>query len=191
MDDETKSFVIGMLLGDANINKRGNNYRLFIKHGGSQIFYSKWKRNLLSAITGMNVNIFKQKVKGKEYIFGQFVTLTHPEFDSLYHLFYRSNKKIVPVEIKDLLNEKVLSTWIMDDGAKASKGMTIQTHSFSEEEVERLIDAIKSKFNLLFTKRINKSHHIIYIPKVQVRSTWNLVKNYILPEFRYKFPLTP
>lgn len=190
LDKITRSFVIGMILGDANINKHGSHHRLLIKHGASQLGYLQWKRKLLDPITSMPLDIFRQKVVNKFYGFGQFVTLTHETFDDLHTVFYKNRTKVIPADIKGFLDVRSLASWIMDDGAKDNVGMTIQTHSFSASEVDCLITALRDKFHLCTNKRKNKGHHIIYIPKDQMVRLWNYVGEFILPEFRYKFPLT-
>jgi hypothetical protein len=79
----------------------------------------------------------------------------------------------------------------MDDGAKDNVGLTLQTHSFKDNEVRRLIATLKKNFGLIATSRRNKNKLIIYFPKSQVGRLWELVKKHILPEYRYKFPIAP
>ena len=188
-----KSILVGSLLGDANINKRGKCHRALFKHSGRQRHLLAWKRQEFDSITGMSINDFQQVVKGNVYDFSQFVTLTHPEFSAMHTVFYSPKRgKIVPVNIAKLIKDSIsLAVWIMDDGAKDNVGMTIQTHSFSKREVERLIRALKLNFNLLCTMRKNRGKFIIYFPKSQIPKLWRLVRAHTLPEYRYKFPLTP
>ena len=187
-----KNILIGSLLGDANLNKRGNNFRVLFKHSENQLSLLKWKRIESDSITGMRINHFKQVVKGKEYGFCQFVTLTHPTFSDLRKIFYRNKTKIVPGNISELLVSPLsLAVWIMDDGAKEGVGLTLQTHSFSTNGVERLRKSLKLNFDLQTILRKNKGRFIIYFPKSQIRKLKNIVDKYILPEYRYKFPLTP
>ncbi|MBI4135411.1 hypothetical protein HY477_01620 [Candidatus Uhrbacteria bacterium] len=189
LDTRLKTIIIGTLLGDANLNRRGSNYRLLIKHGESQQPLIEWKRKQLEAITGMKINRFSQEVKGKPYRFCQFVTLTHPDFTDLHKVFYRGRKKVVPANIKELITDPLaLAVWLMDDGAKAGAGMTIQTHSFFRNGVERLRKLLKDNFRLNAALRKNKNRIILYIPKSEIPKLKMLVEEYILPEYRYKFP---
>lgn len=189
LDPHLKMIVVGTLLGDANLNRRGSNYRLLIKHGKSQRSLIEWKRKQLDAITGMKINEFSQEVKGKPYRFCQFVTLTHPAFTDLHRIFYRGRKKIVPAHINELITDPLaLAVWIMDDGAKAGAGMTIQTHSFFKNGVERLQKLFKDNFGIAVSLRKNKNRTILYIPKSEIPMLKMLVAEYILPEYRYKFP---
>jgi len=114
----------------------------------------------------MAINRFKQKVKGRWYEFGQFVTLTHSSFTELRKMFYRGRKKIVPKNIFSLLKTPLsLAVWIMDDGAKDNAGLTIQTHNFSREEVKKLAKVLKENFKLVATLRKNKGKTILYFPQ--------------------------
>lgn len=187
-----EAILIGSLLGDANMHSKGNHHRVLFKHGQSQKVLIYWKRQEFDSITGMQVNHFRQVVKGQEYGFCQFATLTHPEFSRFYKLFYVRRHKIVPNNISSLLKDPLsLAVWIMDDGARDNVGLTLQTHSFSTRGVERLRRALKLNFNLYTNSRKNRGSFIIYFPKSEIPRLWNLVGNYMLPEYRYKFPLTP
>lgn len=112
-----KAILVGTLLGDGNLSKHGQNYRLFVKHSNSQSVLAKWKRKEFDNITKMNLNFFEQEVKNKKYKFCQFVTLTHKEFNEYHKIFYSKNRKIIPKEINNILNNPLsLAVWIMDDG---------------------------------------------------------------------------
>lgn len=190
LNSRQKAIIVGTLLGDGNLTKHGKHFRLFVKHAARQSKLAEWKRSEFQEITRMKINFFKQRVKDKIYEFCQFVTLTHSEFDNYRKIFYRKNKKIVPVKIdKILIHSLSLAVWIMDDGAKDNAGMTIQTHSFSSADVRRIQKCLKIKFRISATIRSNKGKDIIYIPKNQVKRLYGLVKKYLLPEYKYKFPL--
>lgn len=187
-----KEVLIGTLLGDGSLAKHGKYFRLFIKHSASQSSLAKWKRKEFDSITRMDLNFFKQRVKGKIYNFCQFVTLTHSEFDAYRKMFYLKKKKIIPIDINKILNSALsLAIWIMDDGARDNVGMTIQTHSFYSKEVKRLQKCLKNNFGISASIRKNKDKDILYIPKDQVKNLYNIVKKHLLPEYKYKFPLNP
>lgn len=187
-----KEILVGTILGDGNLTQHGKYFRLFVKHAAAQAALAKWKRKEFDSITKMDLNFFKQQVKGKTYSFCQFVTLTHPEFDAYRKMFYKKKKKIVPVKINKVLNSALsLAIWIMDDGARDNAGMTIQTHCFSSKEVKRLQKCLKKHFKILVNTRRNKGKDILYVPKDQVKNLYQIVREYLLPEYKYKFPLTP
>lgn len=190
LSNRQKDVLIGTLLGDGNLTKHGQNFRLFIKHSESQSVLAKWKRKEFDNITMMKLNFFQQEVKGKVYRFCQFVTLTHSEFAEYRKIFYPNKKKVISRKIKKIFNSPLsLAVWIMDDGAKDNVGMTLQTHSFSLSGIKILQKCLKDNFGILTNTRKNRSKNIIYIPKSEIKKLYNLVKNYLLPEYKYKFPL--
>lgn len=192
LSDRQKDILVGSLLGDANVHRKGKECRVFFKHSARQLPLLQWKHQEFEQITGMAINMFGQIVKGKEYQFGQFVTLTHPAFSVLRGMFYPKKKKVIPANIARILTSPLsLAVWIMDDGAKDTAGLTIQTHSFTQRGVARLISVLKRNFNLRATSRKNKGKLIIYFPKSQIPMLWKVVGVHILGEYRYKFPVTP
>jgi len=47
-----------------------------------------------------------------------------------------------------MLNYEALAYWIMGDGTKSKKGLTLQTQSFTVKEVSFIISILIYKFNL-------------------------------------------
>ena len=93
------------------------------------------------------------------------------------------------MNINALLKDPIaLAVWIMDDGAKARSGMTIQTHSFSERGVKRLRATLRGNFSIKSNVHRNKNKKILYVPKSEIVKLKKLVGRFILPEYRYKFP---
>ena len=184
--------LIGTLLGDGNLTRRGNYCRLFVKHSANQQKLIEWKYDIFKNIVLMPLNYFAQEVKGKEYQFIQFVTLTHPIFNEYREIFYRGSRKIIPVDIdKIFYHPLALAVFLMDDGANDTFGMTLQTHSFKKKEVELLTRAIKKNFRITTSLRKNKGKWIIYFPKREVKKLYRIVKKYLLPSLSYKFPVAP
>lgn len=54
-----------------------------------------------------------------------------PCFNEFRELFYKSVKKIIPVNIYDLLISIGLAFWIMDDGSRHVEGVHISAYGFS------------------------------------------------------------
>jgi hypothetical protein len=85
-----------------------------------------------------------------------FNTYSLPCFNELYELFHVDGKKVIPLNIGELLTPLGLCYWICDDGSfcKTNRAIIISTNSFSLEEVNSLINVLKTKYNLECT--INK-----------------------------------
>lgn len=192
LSKKQKLVLIGTILGDGSLAKRGIHYRLFIKHAVSQKKLVKWKYNIFRNIVLMPLNYFTQEIRGRQYGFIQFVTLTHSVFDKYRKKFYRNSRKIIPRNIDKIFYHPLsLAVLLMDDGARDTFGITVQTHSFRRDETNRLSQAIKKSFGLKTTLRKNKGRWIIYFPKNEVKKLYSIVKRYILSSFKYKFPIAP
>jgi len=81
----------------------------------------------------------------------------------------------------------------MDDGGKLdynkhslNKGLVLNTHSFSKEEVNIMTIQLNSKFNLITDMRLNKNKYIIIIKSESYENFINLTNSYIIPSMRYK-----
>lgn len=183
-----KDVLLGTILGDAGIRYRGNECRMHIKHSLNQISLTNYLRKIFDPITSMPVRVFDQQVRGKNYSFSEFVTLTHPVFTKYHQLFYSGKTKSIPGNIGELLlNPLSLAVWIMDDGSAEYAGLSIQTHSFSLGEVMLLAKVIKQNFELNTLIHSNKGKYILYFPKSSMSKLISITGNYILPEFKYKF----
>lgn len=192
LSEKQKLVLIGTILGDGSLAKHGRYYRLFIKHAANQQELIKWKYNIFKNIILMPLNYFAQEVNGKEYKFIQFVTLTHPVFGECRKRFYRDSRKIIPVKIDQIFYHPLsLAVLLMDDGANDTFGVTIQTHSFQKSEVKRLSQTIKKNFRIETSLRKNKGKWILYFPKKEIEKLHRTVKKYLLPSFKYKFPIAP
>lgn len=116
LSEKQKSVLLGTLLGDGSLKRRGNYYRLHIKHSYKQISLVRYKREMFSNITSMPIRVFFQKVKDKDYKFCEFVTLTHPEFSKYRKLFYRDKKKVILQKLKQQFNNSLsLAMWFITD----------------------------------------------------------------------------
>ncbi len=179
--------LIGTLLGDGGLRPKGKDCRLHIKHGIGQLPLVEYKRRIFSDISTMGISVFHQTIGKSDYTFAEFVTRTHPEFTRYYRLFYSSRKKVIPHNIHQLLTHPIcLAVWFMDDGSAEYAGASLQTHCFTKEEVDRLINTLKQNFNIDATKRLNKAKWIIYIPKASMPKLQRAVQPYMLADLQYK-----
>ena len=83
----------------------------------------------------------------------------------------------------------------MDDGGKLdynkntkNKSVVLNTHSFTNLEVESMSEQLSSKFNLLCEVRSNKDKKIIVIKDLSYQAFYNLIDLYLIQEMRYKLP---
>ena len=190
LNQEQENVLIGTLLGDGSLNKRGRFHRLHVKQSSKQLSLVQYRHKIFSNITTMEIRSFSQKVNDRYYEFCEFVTLTHSEFSRYHKLFYPEKGKVISKTLVSQITSPIcLANWFMDDGYAEYAGFAFSTHCFSRREVELLSNTINKNFNFATNLRKNKGKWIIYVPKRNVSVFRNIVQPHILPEFYYK--LTP
>ena len=198
---EQKQIIIGMILGDGHIRKRGKencypqimveqsvnhkNYVLWIKE--------KFKNLLFNPNKDIKVNKKINKKNNKIYNSLSFQTICHPVFCEFYNSFYLNSKKIIDFELLNkYFNELSLAVWIMDDGGLTgrTKRNSIATNNFSLEEVIKLKEFLEKKYNLkswIITRKTKTSiGYEIHFDKNSSLKITELVQNLIVPSMRYK-----
>ena len=110
-----------------------------------------------------------------------------PCFNVYREIFYKLNTKIVPENIKELLTPRGLAFWIMDDGSRQGSGLHLNVYAFSNEDIDKLIFTLQTKFNFKCSIHYNKDKKPrIYIFKESMVDLITLVKSYFIEEMLYK-----
>jgi len=191
LSDRQKRILIGSLLGDGCLtpNQWNKNYRFQVEQNESRSGYVNWL-----------YKEFQEWILSKPaYLFSRnslrFRTISHLELTEMHNVFYSGRKKILPKNIKKLLNDPLsLAVWAMDDGCLMTRGdgFTFNTQSFSKEENEKLRECLVENFGLSYTSlHRDKNKFRLYIRIRSLNRLRELIKAYILPEFIYKLPIAP
>lgn len=185
-----KEILVGLLLGDGCLEKTKNSLGARLKVGQSikQIEFATWLYQQFLNFVRTPPRIKNRNIH-QEVVFN---TLTHPSFKDFYDWFYPEGKKIIPINISQLLTPTAFAVWFMGDGSVKSKecrGRILNTQSFSRSDIERLIFILESKFNLRSSIRTQKDGLQIYISAKSAFVLNDLLKDKILPNFKYKLPL--
>jgi len=97
--------------------------------------------------------------------------------------------------IANYLTPRGLAYWFMDDGGKLdynknskNRSIVLNTHSFTDNEVDLMSKQLSSKFNLLLEIRSNKNKKIIVIKDKSYQDFYDLINLYLINEMRYKLP---
>jgi recombination protein RecA len=181
-----ESVLIGTLLGDASLAMHGHHARLHVKHKAAHRRLAEFKWKVFEDFTSMPLHEFDQRLGRKRYPCVQFVTRTSPVFTTWRRRFYRDGRKRVPNDINMLLTPLAIAVWFMDDGSADHCGVTIQTHSFDQNEVERLSRALLEGFDIVATMRANKGRWILYVGKRELPRFRSLVQPFVLEDLEYK-----
>ena len=147
--------LVGILLGDGHVQKRSLNGNSRFMYGQSSLRihhlnYFKHVLNLfkpyLSETFKLKEKTFKDNRTNNTYKSVNFATLSLPCFNQYKSLFYKNNKKIVPINIQELLTPIGLAYWIMDDGSIQNKGLHLNTYAFNSEDVLKLKSTLENMF---------------------------------------------
>ena len=177
-----KSIIIGSLLGDGYlriISGRKNAF-LEINHSISEKDYVDWKYLKLRDLVKSSPKLRKGKGRRVAY---RFFTQQHPALTKFYQKFYRSREKIVP-NLK--LDPLMIAVWFMDDGSKSYKTCYLNTQRFDYLSQKRLIQMLKKQYKIDSSLNRDKEYYRIRIKQGSAERFKKLIKNYIIPEMKYK-----
>lgn len=197
MTRKQKDIVIGMILGDAYLQKTGKqNARLRLEQGIAQKEYLEWKVEQLQNYFQSKIQVLKREnpVWKKTYQYVRIQSTASPEFGKLRRLFYKDSQKIIPKTITTLFkNPLSLAIWFMDDGYyyHRDKIAYIYIPNFDKESLIYLLKMLKDNFNLLTTLKKKKRGSVLIFSVKETQKLINLIYNYIILSMRYKLPLDP
>jgi hypothetical protein len=188
--------LIGLLLGDGHIEQPyiTPRARLKVEQRIDAKEYVEWLYDIFHNWIRSSIRTRSKFLKstGKTYKSCEFTTFSHEELMFYRELFYPSGKKVIPINIYDLLTPLGLAIWFMDDGSiksHESKGRILNTHSFSKKEVLMLCAVLQNKFNLQAWPRKQKDGIQIYISGHSSKILQQLLEPHVIPMMRYKLPL--
>ncbi|OGH07541.1 MAG: hypothetical protein A2W22_06365 [Candidatus Levybacteria bacterium RBG_16_35_11] len=197
MTRKQKDIVIGMILGDAYLQKTGKqNARLRLEQGISQRDYLEWKVRELK-------NYFQSKIKTLErnnpiwrrtYQYVRIQSTASPDFGKLRSIFYNNSQKIIPKTIAIIFkNPLSLAVWFMDDGHYYQRDRMAYLYipNFDKESIKLLLEMLKVNFNLLPIAKQKKRGNVLVFSVNETKKLMNLIQKYIIPSMRYKLPLDP
>lgn len=184
-----EQMIFGSLLGDLYIgvsSKRSKNARIAIVHSEDQKELFMEKVKILDKFMGSYklYNTTKDKRTGKIYPTYRGNSKAHPEFTKIHNLVYINGEKQISDKFLNKVNHPIaLAYWFMDDGTNRG---TLATNSFSEEEITRLINFLKNKFNINSTRQKNQENEVIHISESSRLDFERLIFPYVLPSMYYK-----
>lgn len=196
-----KDIIVGTLLGDASLerNKPTHNTRLrfdqtYPKHASYLESLYILFQDFTGTLGAPKIHTRKpDKRTGKVYRTIAFKTRSLKSLNYFYDLFYTydtngKRRKVVPANIKELLTNRALAYWIIDDGGINAYGATqLNTDGFTLNEVNLLQKTLAENFGLR-TRNVKKRDNqwIIVIPVRQVVPLWDIVGIYLHSSITYK-----
>ena len=191
-DEDVYSVLVGSILGDCfaeRLPSGGVRFRFkqSVIHMEYLFFLYEFFRD--RGYTNNNLPV-KKKLGNTNYEFYYFSTYAFSIWFDIYKLFYTSSKKkVIPINIEELLTPLALAIWIQDDGTFKNPGVRIATNCFTKEEVELLVKVLETKFNIKSTLHKNNSNYQLYIKKESMSLLKKLVLPHMVPSMFYKLGL--
>lgn len=187
LSDEQEQFILGSLLGDLSIDLTGKmkNAKLCLVHSIKQEELFMKKVEILGEFMG-SYKLYSQydNRTNKVYQTWRGNSKSHKLFNKIYNLLYPNNIKTITQEYLNKINNPIaLAFWFMDDGSECG---TIATNCFSLEEVELLINWLKTQWNIISTKQKNKENYVLHISQKSRLDFERLIFPYIVPSMYYK-----
>lgn len=199
LSKETIEFIVGTMFGDGHLSKISKNARIQLTHGDPQKFYIDHKADILKEIcpNGVKTKLIFDKRNNKKYISHTLCSYNNRQLTELYQIFYPYKKKKITSKALDLLTDKGLAYFYMDDGGlgkyrfpngRVAVDLYLNTY-WTDEEHEIFIDFIFKKYEILFKKVKNKGKYRLRIGKKEAPKFIKIVQPYILENFKYKIDL--
>lgn len=197
MTQTQKNVLIGMILGDAYLQKTGKlNARLRLEQSSKQKEYLEWKVSLLKNYFQSKMQVLKRTnpVWNKTYEYVRLQSTSSSELGKLQRIFYKDSVKIIPITINTLLKHPLsLAIWFMDDGYYYFRDRMAYLYipNFDEESIQNLLLACKSNFALLPVCKQKKKGRVLIFNVSETQKLMKLITPFIIPSMRYKISLDP
>ena len=188
-----REFIFGSLLGDGYCKKTKDDRtsEFSFNHSIKQKEYVEWKYKFLENFPGRMYEFTRKPHIKTGKCYGTFTGKfdTNPAFDEFREMFYDENsKKHIPIKhLNELYTPLAMAIHYMDDGSchprKYDDDVKIATCGFDEDEIDKLCEFIKNKYNIDCYRAYGKNL------RVRVRSIptfMELIEPYIIPSMSYK-----
>ena len=181
-----RSVILGVLLSDGWLYKNKSSKTLLaLKQKDFEYLWFVYTKlfhycRSLPKLTKTNIN-------GKVFTAVMFATRVYPCFTEWYNIFYDDEgKKKVPLELYNMLTYEALAHWIMGDGTRVNKGLTLQTQSFTVQECVFIISILIYKYDLKCSIHMQRNQPTIYISSKSMKKLRPLILPFMCRSMKYK-----
>jgi len=193
MKKYVQNIIVGSLLGDGWLNALSSTQKsvFCLKCHDKSIGYLNWVRIQIA-------ELWPSELKSvSRYSQHYFYTQSRKDIGDMRKLFYPDEgKKIVPPNIKDLLNDPIsLAIWYQDDGtldfrSKYHRNSLFATHCFSFEDCFILKDTLQENFGIKVSvckcRMRGKMYYRLYVLSESMERFVKIIRPFIHENYAYK-----
>ena len=163
--------------------------RFRVHHGAQQKHYVEWKYKMLQGLVAgspREITRYDRK-RGLYETSWYFHTTSRKELSLLHNWFYPGGgRKQLPKYLESVLTPPMLAVWYMDDGNYTGTSCTLNTHSLSLGEQQRVMKMLKKLCGISCTLVKDRHQYKINIRKKYVSAFMNVVAPHIIVPMSYK-----
>lgn len=195
-DPQLVDHLVGTLLADAHIEKRGNSARMDIKQGLKHQEWLLWQHSFLSSRNLCNPDLPQQRLTtskngSKQHVYLRIRLYSSSLLILLHSLFYKYDGtryvKVLDVVIIPYLSPTAIAAWVADDGTDLNGSTAFCTDSFSPECLDILIYAMQHKYGITLYKFTHVGKYTrLAVSRADIPRFAALVKQHLHPTFHYK-----
>lgn len=203
LSDFQREVIYGMVLGDASLclQKGGREAYLALGQGEKQEDLVDHLFHILQPWTWYRIpsrhSHGNKNYPGRVYTTVYFQTFSHRIFTDLHKLFYRpqgsagrSWVKVIPEDVEKWMSPTSFAYHVMTDGSFKWKSLILHTENFAKTETTSYAGAINKAFDLHGYVTPKGPYWIIRFPTKDLPKLQALLKDLLLPTFRYKVGLS-
>ena len=158
---------------------------LEINHSAKAKDYIDYKFNKLKRICE---SAPKERTTNNDRHAYRFFTKQHKDLTTLYGLFYKNGRKIIPKNLE--LDTISIAIWYMDDGSKSrNSDVYLNTQQFSLTDQRKLLNCLR-KFGINARLNKDKKYYRIRILKESIKNFMSIVAPHMAPSMKYKLVMT-
>lgn len=205
--DDGLHIIKSSLLGDGCITTNSNNYRFTEGHSEPQKGLVDWLHSLLLDVTSGDSRVVEHSEESNHFSNKSMHYVNTTPFPSLTDLrneWYPNGTKVLPLDLS-WVDDFTIAKFYMDDGSirkmkKSIDGAAFHTNSFSENDNNRLIDLLHTRYGVDARLRNSKNNtfHItinngagrgnINSMCKEMHKFWSAIAPYIIDDMLYKLP---
>lgn len=188
-NQEKRSAVIGMVLGDAHINKE---CRLSMGHSEQQKDYLFFKKGILQEIQTPEIKLYQTFSFGKSC--WRLSTRKKLLYEWLRRRFYPNGVKTINRRWLNQLTPLGIAIWFMDDGSTSYKIRDGKVHAvettlntyLSKEQNEIIIQYFREVWDIQMGLNKSRGKYRIRMGTREARKFVKIIEPHIIPSMNYK-----